>query len=524
MKKLRHCIGYTAGVLALIACLGVVAGGCSKSSGKSVVQEKSTTDEPKKGGVLKISTLGLDTADPHRHTGSIAVQQVYVEGLTGIASNGSVKPFLCDSFSISSDGLNYTFNLRDAVFFHNGREMTAEDVAANFARVKKLARGWLAGAMKLITEVRVDGDRTVVVTLSEPYAPFTALLSELWIIAPESAGWDDTITHPIGTGPFKFGDWQPDVGILCSRHDQYWQEGLPYLDAVYFDLGESTTADLKLRAGDLHIVSVGANQDKIEKLSKEGFQIKFMKDSSWIFWAFNNRKPRAPFDNPKVREAISYGMDKSALLAVVAGDKGVPSAQMAAPGSFYHNEELDTADRHLKQDLDKCRSMLKELQVDPTTITLKFVTWQNDYSLIAAEMLKNIGFKVEHLALDDLGAQNELGKYEWDMTTMGSGPRADIYMRYIRLLSDGPNPVLWGGIQDPELDTLIGKAVTTVDDQERRRNYLDAYNRVMEKYYFVVAGHYMGGLALAPNVAGFEPGFTWSPHNVDGGLVHTWLR
>ena len=77
--------------------------------------------EPQKGGILKIAALGLDTADPHRHSGSIAVQQAYVETLTSIANDGSVIPFLAESFDISPDGLKYTFKLRLGVTFHNGR-------------------------------------------------------------------------------------------------------------------------------------------------------------------------------------------------------------------------------------------------------------------------------------------------------------------------------------------------------------------------------------------------------------------
>jgi ABC-type transport system substrate-binding protein len=478
----------------------------------------------KYGGSLKISTLGLDTSDPHRHTGSIGVQQAFVEGLTGIAADGSVKPFLAEKITVSADGMTYGFTLRKGVIFHNGKEMLAKDVVANFERVKKLAKGWLASAMKLLVSAEAKGNYEVQVKLSAPYAPFLALLSELWILSPESPGWDDTITKPIGTGPFIFGQWIPDVKIACPKHASYWRKGLPYLDEVVFDLGASDKADLKLRAGELHIASVGADQDKIKKLKAEGFAIKEQKDTTWLFWAFNNRKPRPPFDNPKVREAISYGIDKSSIMMVGAGSAGIVGNQMVAPGNFYYDEALDKADVHKKGDTAKAKAMLKDLGVDPSKITVKIVTWQNDYSIIFAEMVKKMGFNVQHVALDDIGAQNELGKYEWDMTSMGSGPRADIFMRYQRLLSDGPNPVLWGGIQDPALDALINKAVTTVDDNARRLAYLDAFKLVMKNYYFVVAGHYANSMAIAKNVEGFEPGFTWSPNNVDGGIAFTWLK
>jgi ABC-type oligopeptide transport system substrate-binding subunit len=73
-----------------------------------------------------------------------------------------------------------------------------------------------------------------------------------------------------------------------------------------------------------------------------------MKDTSWIFWSFNNRKPRAPFDNVRVREAICHAMDKAALLRIWAGDGGVATNQMAAPGNFYWDDALHRADTHAR--------------------------------------------------------------------------------------------------------------------------------------------------------------------------------
>ncbi|MGD8401638.1 MAG: ABC transporter substrate-binding protein [Bacillota bacterium] len=481
-------------------------------------------EQTKYGGTLKIATLGLDTSDPHRHTGSIAVQQVYAEALTSIGDDGSVKPFLAEKYVVSKDGLTYTFKLRKKVKFHNGREMTAADVVANFQRVKKLASGWLASAMKLVSQVTAKDKYTVKVRMSAPYAPFLNLISELWIVAPESPGWNGQIEHPICTGPFMFGKWIPNVSFSGPKHKEYWQKGLPYAAAIYFDLGDNSNGYLKLRSGDLDIVAIGSDQDKAKKLISEGFKVEPMKDSDWVFWAFNNRKPRAPFDKLEVRKAISYVIDKATLMQVAAGGKGIITNQMVAPGNFYYDNALAKKDLHKQADLAKAKKILKKLGVKPAKITVKFVSWQQPYASVCAEMVKKLGFKVNHLALDDLGAQNELGKYDWDMCCMSSGPRADIYLRYVRLTSDGPNPVLWGGIRDPRLDKLINQAVITADNQQRRSAYLRAYQRVINKYYFIVAGHRFGQIASNKRIQGFHPGFTWSQHRVDGGVAFAWIK
>jgi ABC-type transport system substrate-binding protein len=83
--------------------------------------------------------------------------------------------------------------------------------------------------------------------------------------------------------------------------------------------------------------------------------------------------------------------------------------------------------------------------------------------------------------------------------------------------------VLWGGIQDKELDEKIMKAVSSVTLGEQRASYLDAFKRVMDKYYFVVAGHGSNLLGVGTTVKGFDTGFTWSQHRVDGGVAFTWL-
>lgn len=480
-------------------------------------------ETPRRGGTLRFATLGLDTSDFHRHTGSIGVPQVVVEALTSIADDGSVKPFLAESYAVAPDGLSYTFKIRPNVMLHNGRALTAEDVRANFQRVKeRVSGGWLASAMKQVASLEAPAPDTFVVRMLKPYAPFLGLISELWIVAPESPGWNETISLPIGTGPFKFGRWTPKVEFMAPRHDSYWQRGLPYLDAVRFDLRGDEQNDLALRSGDLHAARVA--QDKAGELLRiPGMQIKPLKDTSWYSWSFNNRRRRPPFDRVRVREAVATAIDKPGLMQFLAGDRGVVSNQMVAPGNFYWDKALQEADPHAKPDLARGRRILREEGVDPAGVTMRVVSWQTAFAEASVQAVKELGFKVEHIALDDLGAQRRLGEYDWDLAPFSSGPRADIFLRYVRLMSDGPNPVLWGGIQDPALDKAILAAVAEVDDQKRRALYLDAWKIVTDRYYVVVIGHLSDLFGARPEVRGFDGGFTWSPHRVDGGLAFTWL-
>lgn len=472
-------------------------------------------------GVLKYATLGLDTSDPHRHTGSIAVQQCYVETLTSIAADGSVEPFLAESFEMSPDGLSYRFKLRPNVKFHNGEVMSAADVAANFERVKtKVKGGWLVSAMKRVVKLETPDATTLAVTLQEPYSPFLNLLSELWILSPKSEGWEETIKTPIGTGPFKFGTWQPKVKLVAPAFADYWKSGAPHLEAVEFDLRDGIDKSLALRAGDVHIIS--AEREAAEGLEKAGVAtVAGLKDSTWYFVAFNNRKPRKPFDDVRVRRALALAVDKAAFMRFVGGEKGIVTNQIVAPGNVYFDQAGHDADAFRKPDLDQAKKLLAEAGVKPAEHTLEFVSWQDAYAQVVVQMVRKLGFKVNHIALDDIGAQKRLGQYDWDMNAMASGPRSDIFLRYVRLMSDGPNPVLWGGIQDPELDRLIDEAVKEPDAADRRATYLKASQRAIEKGYFYVLGHAPSLIVIRKGVKGYDPGFTWACHWASGGVADT---
>lgn len=502
----RHLLASVAG-LGLVSLAGRVA---------------SAAPEPK-GGVLRYATLGLDTSDPHRHTGSIAVQQAYVEALTSIAADGSVEPFLAESFDVSPDGRTYRFKLRQGVTFHNGDPLTAADVVANIERVKsKVKGGWLASAMKLVDGASAEGSGIVTLTLSKPYAPLLNLFSELWILSPKSEGWTETIKTPIGTGPFTFGTWVPKVKLTAPAFRSYWRAGQPIVDAVEFDLSDGTDKSLALRAGDLHIANI--QRDTVEALVASGkVDIKTLKDTAWFSIAFNNRKPRPPFDDPRVRSAIALAVDKAAVMKFVGGDKGVVTNQLVAPGNVYFDKALHDADPFAKPDLAKARALLADAGVKPEDHTIEFVSWVEPYPQIVVQMVRKLGFKVNHVALDDIGAQKRLGQYDWDMNAMSSGPRADVFLRWVRLMSDGPNPVLWGGIQDAELDRTITSAVEQPDLARRKAIYLDATRRVAEKVYFVVIGHAPDLIAVARTVRGYEPGFTWACHWASGGVARTAL-
>ncbi|MGE3269109.1 MAG: ABC transporter substrate-binding protein [Chloroflexota bacterium] len=470
----------------------------------------------RKGGKLVIRIGDVQTPDPHRETGSFHWPQATAEGLTGIAGDGSLKPRLAEKWEIT-DGRVYTFQLRKGVKFHNGREMTAEDVKANFERINGLDRAWLKATTATVEKYEVVDAHTVRITLKQPYAPFLALISEGWILAPESPGWDANITAPIGTGAFVWQEFVPKTQLTLKRHEQFWRAPAPSFDEVIgrFSEGDPVVA---LKTGDVHIASI--NRDQSSALEKESaVRVITNKASTWWFLSFNNRKPRPPFDDVRVRRAIAHTLDKPRLAELQGGKTGVIANQMALPGSFYYDAGL--ADAYAKPDVEAGKKLLAEAGVDPKSVKIVMpVNTDPRVPQAVAAMIEQLGFEIDLQVGDDLATETRLQKYDWDAYYASSGPRTDIALRYVRMMSDGPNPGLWGGVQDPEYDKYVKEAWATIDDQGRRAAYLKAWGRVMDGLYTVVTAHSLSSYGVRNEVQNFELGAVPGVDLVDSGISY----
>lgn len=497
----------------LLACTAALLAGMASST--LLAQEY--------GGTLHLKWGTLDTSDFHRHTGTISLPHPFAETLTSISPDGSPKGLLAESWTVSDDALTYTFNLRKGVKFHNGRELTAQDVLSNFERIRNTVEaGWLTTAMEQVEAFSTPDEHTFVVQLKAPFGPFINLIAEAWILAPESPGWDSNITQPIGTGPFTFDSWTPQLTLTGSRFEDYWMDGKPYLDGIVFDVREVADPTLALRAGDYHVASIPLN--KVEAVQADGFEIAYQGGTSWDFISFNNRNPRPPFDNVRVREAVIWAVDRDQFGTIMNGEFAEPGNQPVGQGNFFFDEELAASDPHNVADLERAKQILAEEGVNPGDHTIYMVSTVGSRSgPLMSQVLRSLGFGVDMREYDDLGYQRALSEYDWDIFPGGSGARNDIFLRYVRLMSDGPNPGLWGGIQDAQLDALINQAISTPDLDESRDFYLQAWQRVMDNYYTVGLGQKPSAYAISPRVKDMTIGFNSAAHRADGGLAFAWI-
>jgi len=321
----------------MMTALSGCAGGTDKSSedNSSVGADTTPTGEPIYGGSVVVGIQqDIDSLDPHKATAAGTKEILFniFEGLVKPDENGNLMNAVASSYTVSEDGLVYTFTLRDGVKFHNGNTVTAEDVKYSLERVSGLLNGEvLISTMAAIKGVTISDDKTVQVTVDSPNPEL--IYSFTAAIIPAGSGEAEG-AEPIGTGPFSFVSYVPQEGIVVAKHTEYWQEGLPYLDEVTFKIiANVDTAMLDIKGGSVDIVPYLTDSQAAEL----GSEFNIVSAPSNVVQALFLNCTEGVLTNVKVRQAICYALDKDMVSQFVAGGNGtlISSAMLPTLQDYY---------------------------------------------------------------------------------------------------------------------------------------------------------------------------------------------
>jgi peptide/nickel transport system substrate-binding protein len=383
---------------ALSGCGGTEESSENKSTTKaneteSTAQETvSTSDEPVYGGSVVVGIQqDIDSLDPHKATAAGTKEILFniFEGLVKADEDGNLMNALASDYTISEDGLVYTFTLRSGVKFHNGNEVKAEDVKYSLERASGLLDGTpLISTLKTITSVDIIDEKTVSVTVES--ANTELIYSFVAAIIPEGSGEAEDGT-PIGTGPFSFVSYTPQEGIVLAKNNDYWQEGLPYLDEVTFKIvSSSDSALLELKGGSIDIYPYLTDSQAAEL--QDSFEI--LSAPSDVVQALFLNNQVEPLDNVLVRQAICYALDKDLVNEFVSGNNGtlISSAMLPTLTDFY----VDLNDTYgTSANIEEAKKLLAQAGY-PDGISLE-VTVPSNYEFhmqtaeVVAEQLKEAG-------------------------------------------------------------------------------------------------------------------------------------
>ena len=411
--------------------------------------------------------------DPHASNDNPSSRirvQIY-DRLMDLDDNGVPQPMLAESWE-RPDDKTIIFHLRKGVKFHNGDEMKASDV--KFSLERALASPEVSHILTGINGVEVLDDYTVKVTTEKPMAAILnnlahttiAILSEK---ATKEAG-DKFGQNPIGTGPYKFVSWQSGDRVTLEAFPEYWQGEAPVKNVVFRNIVEETNITIGLETGELDIIYDIQGMDKNKLKDDDRFVVIEGPQVSMTYLGFNMKK--APYDNPKVREAISYAIDQKPIIDTVFLGAGEPANSIIGPNVWgYYDVEKYT------QDIEKAKALLAEAGY-PNGFKAKI--WVNDNpvrrdtAVILQDQLKQIGIDlaietVEWGAFLDGTAR---GDHEMFLLGWGTVTRDPDYGMY-ELISTATMGAAGNRsfYSNPTVDKLLEEGRTELDPEKRKAIY-----------------------------------------------------
>jgi len=319
------------------------------------------SEGPQRGGTLVVGLMqSLQTLDPQSTTAHPTphVASTIWEGLFAFGKSFEPVPELAESWSASDDQMTWTINIRQGVKFHNGKELTAEDVKASLDRWMLVSPQ--ASGLKTMTGVDVVDTYTVQLNFSEPMGDILRRLlandGSKAVIMPKEiadASAQGTLTEIVGTGPYQFVEYRPDDFVKVVRFEDYtpvdgpsnYQGGLKnaYVDEIIFRIvPEASTRLAGLEQGDLDII-LGLPETEFQRVKDDSLMEPIVLQPPAFLWMFFNHT-QGPMTNLKLRQAIMAALDMETVLRQVKSD---PSMWLAfgglfPPSSAYSTEEGST--------------------------------------------------------------------------------------------------------------------------------------------------------------------------------------
>ncbi len=407
---------------------------------------------PKQGGAATITfNNDLTTLDPHvgYDWQNWSVIKSIFDGLMDYKPGTTeLEPDLAESYTVSDDGLTYTFKLRDGVKFHNGRAMTSADVKYSFERAVNPATqspgggyfGMIAGyddvaggKATTLSGIETPDDKTVVFKLTRPDATFLHLMAiNFGYVVPkeevEKAG-ADWGKQPVGTGAFKFSEWAPGQYIKLERNKDYFRAGVPYLDNVTFEFGQDpTVAVLRLKKGEIDIVGDGIPPAQFAEIMADPANKELIAEGNQLHTGYVTMNvTQAPFDNVKVRQAVNMAINKERIGRLI-NNRAAPASQALPPAMPGYNAE----NKGYAYDPEGAKKLLAEAGAGEITTELYVMNVDPNPRIAQAiqQDLAAVGIKAEIRSL----AQAEV------IAAGGSGKAPMIWSGGMAWIADFPDP------------------------------------------------------------------------------------
>lgn len=473
--------------------------------------EKGAENEVKDGGTLTVVRLSDATGlDPHFITdipsANVVHGKVY-ETLIQFDKEMKIQPLLATEWE-QVDDLTWEFTLKEGIKFHDGSAFNAEAVKKTLDRILDPATGSpQQSKLGMIKEVIASDETHVTLKLSEPYAPLLSILAsnEGSIISSkvidESA--DQLATHPVGTGPFVFESWKSGQDIVLTKNKEYWGEPVKLDKVVFKVVPEDATRIAMVEQGEAQIsdqvpvteIDRIEASDSLNLYRTEGLAVEYV--------GFNTTA--APFDDVRVRKAVSHAIEREAILSGVYNNIGTLANVAMSPKVFGYSKNVEA----YPYDVNEAKKLMKEAGLEKG-VKVKLLTSDRKERINMAEViqsqLKGIGVEVE-IQVMEFGAyidEVDSGKHQMFIGGWGNATGDGDYNQYNLFHSDSlGSPGNHFYYQKPEIDTLIEQGRVEIDPAKREEIYEKAMQIEMDDAVYIPIRNYELLAVYSDEVQGF---------------------
>ena len=412
--------------------------------------------------------------DPTATAAATAGEIVYanvLEGLTVIHGKGRVAPRLATDWVRAPDGLSYTFTLRRGVRFHDGKPFDASVAAASLRRIlapgsRNPQKQWF----EKIAGVEALGSHQLVIGLHQPDAllPFALALPAALIVHPDSAAGN--ATQPVGTGPFRFGEWQRGHSVRIDRHTGYWGRKPALRSATFVFLSSSAETENMLAEGRLDWLG-SVTKMTGPFMERPDYRMGSRKLESKMIVAINNARP--PFNDVRVRRALAHAIDRFDL-STIYGTQFKPQL-IGSHFAPWHPAYVDLAQRYPFEPA-RARALLAEAGVAPgqrVTLTVPPTDYGRFGGLKIAANLEEVGFRVELQQVDWKQWMSQVfEKKDYDLSLILHVEPLDLNI-YAR-------PGYYFNYQSPEFRALWERVLSAPNEAELHRRLGEAQRRISD--------------------------------------------
>lgn len=428
------------------------------------------------------------------------------EGRT-VAKTEEIVPMLASAWTADDASTTYTFTLRDDVTFASGNPLTADDVVGSFALIRDSSSASFLYQMAGIDEVAKTDDHTVTITLNGPNHLFLQILPQYSFsivdvaTVTENGGAEWLAQNTAGSGPYAVESWDPSTSATITARPDYWGTAPAVTSVSVKFISESSNRMQLLERGEAQLITEIPAKDVESLSSAEGVTIDSRKSNKILFFAMNNEV--APFDDPRVRQAVCYAIPYEKLIDdVMLGQATEMRSSVASSTPGWTDAGFDYS-----YDLDKAKALLKEAgHADgfsfDFTLGSGFQDWNDDAVLIQAS-LKELGItmNIKNMARAQFLEALDTKKLQAYISRWTSFVNDPGYHLGLLLASDGSSNYM--NYTDPDVDDLLESAAAETDQATRDELYGKAQELITQDAPWAYLYEYNIVIGLGAAVQGY---------------------